>query len=328
MMFWQVVRTWRFWKWWVGLLVFEIALWSMPRDVQVALCTIYERHFASIVRAGVDEVMGGEPGAAPSEPGPATAGSGVAAISPEDMADHIRGLVCLSTVESESARDRAGPSELTAATGAMLPTSFVVALFLCLVLPARTHAAEDRGQNEHAPEVHGAEVPARRDEIEGLKHDCQVLGTRAKQLRVALCYALLSGLSTALCPPNFTAASFLADTQNRWHIFSLVAVACVAAAWGAHRLADGKREALVAAAAVGFGGIFIGGLIALSISLPYRMITPIEEVRLQMADVGRFAAVRLALLPILAGMSTLLWIVVYRAYHKRPLNVLPQRRSE
>lgn len=334
-MLWKALKTVRFWKWWLGISVFGVALWFIPKDIQVAMCTLYEQTFSQAVedalRVVIDPSTATSPasGDSPSSSAPSnsvsgTSSTGFTQITAESAAEQIRKLICLRGFENAETTD----SRWIEATTATLPVSFGVALMICLIIPGRTNQAEDRGEDELPPVVDGPTVAVNRAGLSQMLQDRQVLAGRARQLRVALIYALLSGTFTAFKPPSFTTEDFWGSAQNRAHMLALGAAACISAAWGAHSLARSKREAMAIAAAVGWGGVFIGSLIALSIALPYRLVTPIEAVRLHTNDAARFALVRLGFLPLLAGIGSLAWVVAHRAYRKRDLNIMPRRGNQ
>ena len=95
--------------------------------------------------------------------------------------------------------------------------------------------------------------------------------------------------------------------------------------WGAHVFYRARHDLLHVSAQVAFAGVFFGGLIALCIALPYRLLTPVEAAALEMEQVRTLALVRLLALPVVAALAATAWLALLRGYHHLPLRGWPSR---
>jgi len=144
------------------------------------------------------------------------------------------------------------------------------------------------------------------------------LALRAAQFRGLMVYALLSSLATF--SPNLQPsldAKRVFESGNAGHLLSLIVAAVLAAAYATQRPSVRYREVPLRrfAIVIGFGGIFLGGTVALLIALPYNLLTPVEAQGLTQAKIVGILSARLLLLPLAGAAGAYLCAAVMRARH-------------
>ncbi len=212
----------------------------------------------------------------------------------------------------------------------VLPAAVAIALLVTLLLPASTTRAEVRADSTSEREeiqnvVSARDVPGMERHLRQLSQDAVALAIRARQLRVAIVYAVGSCLATLLFPPDFESGGSLQSIENVLHVSALLVVAAAAGGFGLHIFVSSTREVCRLAAQVAFAGVFFAGLIALAIAIPYRMMTTIEGAALGVEQVRFFAGMRLIVIPLAAALGGGAWLAGLRAYRRIPVKLLLRR---
>lgn len=177
----------------------------------------------------------------------------------------------------------------------------IISWVFCFVVPPPRNAQDVRQFSATFRSLSPGRTVSDQDS-EALKSGIDAL-IRARQLRVAVRYALASGAITVLVPPIGTGlAPWLSSTLHLPLIFG----ACICfAIWGVLAFSNADKSMAWIAWRIGFGGIFIAGLIALSISLPYQLMNPTTAVLWQRQTIGTILLVRLIACPGLGFFSGL-----------------------
>jgi hypothetical protein len=190
----------------------------------------------------------------------------------------------------------------SAAATAILP----IAIFICQFMPPRgnKHISDD------VRAVKQANLPGPAN-AQRLVASYEQYGVRSAQGRCMISYALLSFAATEIFPatlPSMTA-----------HLIALGAAAAIAAAWATQRPCEyfnsypGFRLSFM----IGCGGVFLAGLIAAGIALPYRM-APGDNSHLSPEDIQRILGLRLILLPIIGWLGSLGCLIAVRLAGGQP----------
>ncbi len=143
-------------------------------------------------------------------------------------------------------------------------TTWCVAVIVCSLLPKR--AGKSVAEDIHV---------ARQATPERIKMDKMIrhytgFALRGAQSRCMVTYAVASFAASVLVPAG---GSSISSSASVLHVVALSFVAVGASVWSTQQpaLVFPKQPGMAMAFTIGFGGMFFAGLIALAISLPYRM---------------------------------------------------------
>lgn len=304
--------------WTAAILVFGLLLKILlPCQVQERLCEVYRLHWSDTVLKALRYAMieylpaNGAPESQPAHPERSASmlsfGGG---ITPELLEQHIQNYVCdirPPTLDSL-------PYRVLVLLPTVLPAAYVLAVLICFFLPPKPKVARQGGAVYPLHAV--PSVPPRpsitnsdRERIENYPD----LALRAAQTRTTIVYAFLSGVCTTLLRPDFfQSTSFF--TGNSAHILGLAACAFGAAVWATHTPALRYPDigTFRIAIRIGFGGVFFGSLIALSIALPYQMLTPVPNAAMSEHQALIIILIRLLILPISGFIGASMCVLVAR----------------
>lgn len=304
--------------WTAAILVFGLSMKILlPDQVQKKLCEVYRLHWSATVLKALQYAMI-EPStlkhAPESQPahseGRASVLSLGTGITPELLEQYIQSYICIAQPQPIDSL----PHRILVLLPTVLPAAYVLAVLICFFLPPKPKVARRGGAVyplHTVPSAPPKPSPASsdRERIENYPD----LALRAAQTRTTIVYAFLSGVSTTLLRPDFFQSnSFF--SANGAHILGLAACAFGAAVWATHTpaLRYPDMKAFRIAIRIGFGGVFFGSLIALSIALPYQMLTPVPNAAMSEHQALIIILIRLLILPTSGLIGASLCVLVAR----------------
>lgn len=314
--------------WTVAFLVFGLSMKILlPGQVQEKLCEVYKVYWSETVRKALRFAMNEHvPGNNSPESQPASSENRAAMVSlgsgitPELIEQQIQDYICTPSPQ-EPVFSAIG---ILGLCPAVLPVAYLLAVLDCFFLPAKPKISK---QTPFVLPIHAVSTArpmhsltkSERERIENYPG----LALRAAQMRRAIVYAFLSGLSTTFLRPDFFQSSSFFE-GNGGHILGLASCAFGASVWTTHtpaiRYRDLRNSTL--AIQIGFGGVFFGSLIALSIALPYQMLTPIPNAAINEHQALIILVIRLLVLPVFGLFGASSCVLVARklgAQHMAPL---------
>jgi hypothetical protein len=320
-MIWIMVKSPRFYVWWLIFIIMGIVLRFLPAPIRVSLCTVYEQNFdepaLNALRAMAGPTAADTP--TPSTAPATTQPSPFLFMTPEQAAATIRDLICGQFAASQPAASQARAPDAQQIAGRVIRIGsggFVMAMLVWTLIPWQARKAEvDLRRRLQSPSDSSLVAGGRN------------LAIPARQLRIAVLYAVLSGAVTCIWQPNFDAGITLQDPSNREHMLALLVVACAAALWGTVPFARSDQDALVLGARLGGGGIFFGSLIALSITAPYMALTTRDGAGLTVSELKLLATLRLIALPAVSFAFSVAGLLMVRLYLHQPIRLFTRPTS-
>lgn len=306
--------------WTTAILVFGLSMKILlPSQFQQRLCEVYRLHWSQTVlkalqfalrdRRPASDAPESQPAASERNAATLSFGSG---ITPELLEQHIEGYIC--TIQQQPTHSLLHRVLVLLPT--VLPAAYVLAVLTCFFLPPKPKVVRQGGA---AYPLHAVPLVPQKQSITNSDRErienYPDLALRAAQTRTTIVYALLSGVSTTFLRPDFFQSnSFL--SANCAHLVGLAACSFGAAVWATHtpalRYPDIKT--LRIAVRIGFGGVFFGSLIALSIALPYQMLTPVPNAAMSEHQALIIILIRLLILPVFGFIGASLCVLVVRKF--------------
>lgn len=323
-MAWRLVATRRFLVFFLAFALIGGLLNRMPGTLRQPVCQLYKDHIAAKVRSAVQFAVESIVGVANSAPstGPAVSESVLTTDDRKRIIERTCEQVTIYVCGEDSARTEAWDwhfptlAEITIT----IPAATILALMTVLFLPsasarptleALSNAALQRDATSTAAQANpllGVGVIRAGSETDDL--------LRARALRVAVIYGLLSCFSTTLVQPDFASLQSIRPwpSSNTWHFAGLAAAAVAAALYGSWGFRRTRLRPFEVALGISARGIFLGGLIAVCIALPYQVLRPIELKTLGTDLVVFILTCRLIILPLLSALATLVVVMFSRKF--------------
>lgn len=346
----SVWKDWRFYFFFVLFVVIGVGIRFLPADVQQQVCAFYEGNIEKRIDRGVRETLANVTLRVPA--GGATATSDAATTTaPSDSADSVsldqaavnqisgamlerfRHYVCapeegLSWEQTVRRREFGLVAQRALA---VMPVSMVVSAILVSLFPRSvakiTPAAPTRSHTSNEPshgrgsgaDTLGGEGGTRKpkllrldvpDYLVGPSRDDTDLHLRSRQLRTAIRYAALSGAITVVAPPAFgEQAGLLTVTAG---VALLAFMSLCLGFWSAAVFAELRMSWWELSSKTAFGGVFVGGVIALCIMMPYQILNPATSTLWGRDQVLRILLVRLFILPAVAFLGGCVALAYFR----------------
>ena len=316
-MFVRPVTTVRFWLYEVVLATMGIGLLALPTNMQELVCEAYRTKVEPRViellrdRLSAGSTAATQPSPSATQPAmPPNTATGPSRSAADQIATQIRGFFCPRVRErslGDIVRSR-DPALMLTTFGQRVAGSLVITYLICFLIPPpmTRREAQEQGTQLAQPLVRNSKANQ-----SGVQSGADII-LRARQLRVAVLYAILGGAATLAFPPAFG----LGPTPA--HLLALLIVAAGIGAWAPSLFSSWPVSARELAWRASFGGIFFGSLIALSISMPYQIMAPPGATSLAKEQIVRIVLLRLFGHPLLAFVSGWTAISIMRRDASRP----------
>lgn len=323
-MFWIMVKSGRFYIWWIIFVVLGSAFQLLPAPIRMSLCVAYVENFDRPILEALRSITGAGSAQESTFPTtratiPTTQPSLLLNMTAEDAASRIRQLICDEFPASQPAASQPRAPDAQQIAGLVIRIGsggFVMAMLVWTLIPWQARKAEVDVRRR-------LQSPGDSSLVAGGRN----LAIPARQLRIAVLYTVLSGAVTCIWQPNFDVGITLQDSSNREHMLALLVVACAAALWGTVPFARSDQDALVLGARLGGGGIFFGSLIALSITAPYLALTTRDGAGLTVSELKLLATLRLIALPAVSFAFSVAALLAARLYLHEPIRLFTRPTS-
>jgi len=316
----DLVCTWQFVIAWILLLTGGFLLQQLSDSQQRTICNTYHTTIQPKIEHELDQLLEKQEQSKAAandssvRPSPATTASTVPATLPayefnirQTTLDAVHNYFCGHPEDRKNTGSWHQPTWDEAKL--VVPGSLVLALIATAMLPISVGRAQITARVNGAVAIaNSSQAPA------GPAAPVQLIASRylelaisIRQFRVAIVYALLSGVATELVRPSFTTVtSAWSSGRNPWHLIAIAICAIASALWGTYGFSRSPVRTSVLALRLGFAAIFIAGLIATAISLPYQVLRPAEMLPMSDVQVLVVLALRLFALPLVACGAVLI----------------------
>ncbi len=314
---WEVARSWWFWCLFVLFFLLGIGLRYLDTQVTSFVCEGYKAQFKAGVDARVWAILAGGP--APATMSSTTSPMQNSSRLAEQVCEAIQSYFCdfdrpdpASDAVGDHSSPRVPPPDSTLAwlkrwiaiTVASLAMAFLLSLVLPRPLSARAIAQRIQGA-DHLPAGISPSYVARLTR-EGKTDEVYAnLSLRARQLVIAVTYAVFTGLATVIVRPQYSEPPAGWSWFANYHVLALCVAALAAVCWGAWSYAATEVPTFALAVRLGLAPIFMGGLISTCISLPYQMLRPATMFPLEHRQLLSILLIRLFVLPLVSTLGLL-----------------------
>jgi len=278
-----------------------LLLYQLPVEHRSAVCQFYNQYIEGSLRPQIetaitDSVEASDTGTSQ----PTTANGRVAtpgALVADQVMDALDGFFCASAARPGWHVPNLGEFFT------VLPGAFILALVVTLCFSDST---------EQKPAAERVAVAAAAAPESGSPTTEDVL--RARALRVAVYYAILSGLATVIVRPAFGMQTglILGVPRGLAHAVAIVLAAAVAVSIGTYDLAASPSTARGIACRIAARAVFLASVISMCIALPYQFLRPPELTPMAEETVLHILAFRLLVVPLIAGLACAGWITFLR----------------
>jgi hypothetical protein len=285
---WRAIKTKRFWIYYVLFLACLLSIYQLPASGRALIGSYFDEH-----RSEIDKYIDEHIDVATQ---PSTRPDGVATIAKNSVAGFFDGLKTAPV---------AGPhvpkvNEIASSS----PTAALFSLLLTAALKPSANRREITDRYDNADALGTARniagVTSSDDYVRKIAARYVAVAIAARQLRIAITYAILSGALTLIVRPDYS-SSFV---HNLPHLAVITTAAIIAALQGSFGFSRTKMKTGRMAVNFGFSSIFFGGVIAMCISIPYQAVRPVAG--LTPAAVITVLCIRVILLPVFAGVAVYL----------------------
>ena len=303
----DLLRIWYFWAIFIALLVTGFLLQKLSPSDQKLFCEGYQSYFEPGVVKTLEKTLGnatlnlpgGESASSRPTTRPTTAPTTQPASAAAFVAMSIRSYFCDRA--SEVSDDTWVPTFKEARI--VVPGAFLLALVIVSLLPAPAPRAAITNRIDEAKSITaGNEAEGNSPRVRDLAQQYIPNALAARQLRIAIAYAILSGVATVVFPPNFGSTRLIgSDTDNFVHMSAVCIAAVIAVTYGTYGFSRSSIKTTKLASRLGFGAILFAGIITLTISLPYQVIRPPELHPMTRPQVMQLLLFRTVILPALGA---------------------------
>jgi hypothetical protein len=307
----DVLTRWHFYAIFLALVLLGTVIQKATPQQQSLVCDQYHKILAPKISAEIDKHF--EKAAATQASSRPSPEASTPATAPTASDEQSMKQIAMSAIERFFCPAAALPDpdegemlSIARAAGRALPGAAVLGFLIAGLLPVaskRTAIAERVNAVNTLAENKTALLPE--TTLEELGKIYPVIALTARQLRIAILYAILSALMTFLFHPMFSIAGAKPPTfaQNLPHMLAIAAAAACAAVYGTWGFSLTNIPTSQLAFRLGFGPIFFAGLIAAAISIPYQLLRPPEMFPLDNGQLIFIAIIRLLIMPTIAGVA-------------------------